>query len=80
MTYRIHYTLPDGTEDSIVIRAATIEALQAIAFAEVSKRGGTDWLASKSRTERRDLFESLVLIGALIAVAVLCVLRAKGWL
>lgn len=39
---RIHYTLPDGTEDSIVIRAETDAELIAIAHAEVAKRNATN--------------------------------------
>jgi hypothetical protein len=38
MKIKIHYTLPKGEEDSLVIEADTIEELQVIAKNEVEKR------------------------------------------
>jgi hypothetical protein len=42
LTYRITGTTRNGTEDSIVISADTIEELQVIAKREVQSRGWTD--------------------------------------
>jgi len=42
MRYRIHFTLPDGTEDSVVIAADSIEELRKLADEEVAKRNGKD--------------------------------------
>ena len=41
MTVRIHYTLPDGAEDSLVL-TGTLDDLRTRARAEVDARGGTD--------------------------------------
>ena len=41
MTVRIHYTLPDGVEDSLVL-TGTLDDLRTRARAEVDARGGTD--------------------------------------
>ena len=41
MTVRIHYTLPDGTEDSVVL-TGTLDDLQVRARTEVNLRGGTN--------------------------------------
>jgi len=42
MTYRIYFTLRDGSDDSIVVAADTIEELRERAFAEIEKRGGSN--------------------------------------
>jgi hypothetical protein len=42
ITYRIYYTLPDGSEDSLPIDAETIEELQSIAAVEIAARKATD--------------------------------------
>lgn len=42
MRYRIHYTLADGTEDSVVVSGDTIEEVREQAHSEVARRGGTD--------------------------------------
>lgn len=42
MTYRIHFTLPDGTEDSIVLSGDTVEDIRAQADIEVARRSGTN--------------------------------------
>lgn len=42
-TYRIHYTLPDGSNDSLVLETDTIEELQEQAAHEVTKRNATDF-------------------------------------
>lgn len=41
MTVRIHYTLPDGSEDWFVL-TGTLDDLPARARAEVEARGGTN--------------------------------------
>lgn len=40
--YRVHYTLPDGSEDSIVLSGSSIKAIQKKADSEIAKRGGTN--------------------------------------
>jgi len=42
MMYRIHYTLADGSEESVLISGGSIEGIQKRAAEEVEKRGGTD--------------------------------------
>ena len=42
MTFVIHYTLADGTEDSIILTAETIEEIQQQAAVELVRRGGQD--------------------------------------
>lgn len=42
MKFRIHYTLPDGAEDSIVITGESTDEIREKADAEISKRIGTD--------------------------------------
>lgn len=42
MKYRIHYTLPDGSEDSVVIWGDSIEEILGLAAYEVDLRGGTN--------------------------------------
>lgn len=43
MTVRIHYTLPDGTEDSLVL-TGTLDELRERARREVDARGGkNEW-------------------------------------
>lgn len=42
MMYRIHYTLADGSEDSILISGGSIEGIRKRAAEEVAKRGGTN--------------------------------------
>lgn len=42
MMYRIHYTLADGSEDSILISGGSIEGIRARAEEELAKRGGTN--------------------------------------
>ena len=42
MKFKIHYTLPDGTEDSVVLIGDSIEELQERASAEITKRNATD--------------------------------------
>lgn len=42
MTYRTHFTLPDGSTDSVVLHADSIDELQAQAREAVDSRGGTD--------------------------------------
>jgi hypothetical protein len=42
MTYRIHFTLPDGSTDSVVLYADSIDELRAQAREAVDSRGGTD--------------------------------------
>ena len=40
MKFEIHFDLPSGDEDSIVIEGDTIEELKKMADYEVEKRGG----------------------------------------
>jgi hypothetical protein len=42
MMYRIHFTLADGTEDSIVVSGGSIDAIRKRADEEISIRGGRD--------------------------------------
>ncbi|UVG34436.1 hypothetical protein SEA_GAZEBO_67 [Microbacterium phage Gazebo] len=42
MRYRIHFTLADGTEDSVVISGGSVEAIRDRADEEVARRGGRD--------------------------------------
>ena len=42
MTFEIHFTLKDGSEDFVVISGDTISEIQEIAVREVEKRGGSD--------------------------------------
>ena len=42
LKYRIHFTLSDGTEDSIVLTGSTIQEIRENADIEVNKRGGID--------------------------------------
>ncbi|MBT2484797.1 MULTISPECIES: hypothetical protein [unclassified Microbacterium] len=42
MRYRIHYTLADGSEDSIVLAGDSIESIREQAAEELAKRGGTN--------------------------------------
>ena len=42
MKFKIHYTLPDGSDDSIVISGETTDEIREKADAELAKRGGTD--------------------------------------
>lgn len=42
MIYRIHYTLTDGTEDSIVCSGETIADIRELAEEEVSRRRGAN--------------------------------------
>lgn len=42
MIFRIHFTLPNGSQDSVVIEGDDIDELRERAEAEVAKRGATD--------------------------------------
>ena len=42
MEFRIHYTLPDGSDDSTVVAGETIEEIQAAAQQVVAQRCGSD--------------------------------------
>ena len=42
MNFRIHYALPDGSDDSTVVSGETIEEIQAAAQAAVAERCGSD--------------------------------------
>ena len=42
MKFRIHFELPDGSEDSIDIEAETLEEIRKKAGLEVFKRRGTN--------------------------------------
>lgn len=42
MKVKIHYTLSDGKEDSLVIEEDTIEQVQKTAQDEIKKRNATD--------------------------------------
>lgn len=42
MKFRINYTLPDGSDDSVVISGDTTDEIREKADAELTKRGGTD--------------------------------------
>jgi hypothetical protein len=42
MKFKIHFTLNDGTEDSIVVSGDTLEEIREKAYAELDKRGGRD--------------------------------------
>ena len=42
MNFRIHYTLPDGSNDSTVVSGETIEEIQAAAQQVVAERCGSD--------------------------------------
>ena len=42
MEFRIHYTLPDGSDDSTVVAGETIEEIQAAAQQVVAERCGSD--------------------------------------
>lgn len=42
MMYRIHYTLADGSEDSMLISGGSIEGIQKRAAEEIDKRGAVN--------------------------------------
>jgi hypothetical protein len=42
MKYRIHFTLPDGSTDSVDVQADSVEQIREKARAAVDSRGGTD--------------------------------------
>ena len=42
MKFEIHFTLPSGDEDFIVLEGETVDELREMADREVEKRGGTD--------------------------------------
>lgn len=42
MKYRIHFTLPDGSDDFVVVSGSSIEAIRQRAREEVAERGGRD--------------------------------------
>lgn len=42
MKFRIHYTLPDGSEDSTVVSGETIAEIQLAAQESVTERCGSD--------------------------------------
>jgi hypothetical protein len=42
LTYRIYYTLPDGSDDSVVLSGESLAAIREQAVAEVARRGGRD--------------------------------------
>jgi len=42
MKARIHYTLPDGSDDQIDIEGETVEDIRASANRELEARGATD--------------------------------------
>lgn len=42
MRYRTHYTLADGSEDSIVLSGDTIEEIREKAQSEIERRGATN--------------------------------------
>lgn len=42
VTYWIHFTLSDGSEDKVQVSGDTIEEIRQAAEHEVSKRGGFD--------------------------------------
>jgi hypothetical protein len=54
MKFRIHFTLKDGTEDSVVVSGDTIEEIREKAEKEVSSRGGLDpWSESLVESKER---------------------------
>lgn len=42
MRYRIHFTLADGSEDSVIVSGDTIEEVRESAAYQVDIRGGRD--------------------------------------
>ena len=40
MTYRIHFDLPDGSSDSVLVTGETVEEIREKSQAELAKRGG----------------------------------------
>lgn len=42
VTYRIHYTLPDGTEDAVIVEGETIEDVRYKAEQEIAARNATN--------------------------------------
>ena len=42
MTFRIHFTWPDGTEDSFIVSGETVEEIRALAQAGVAYRNGSN--------------------------------------
>lgn len=42
MTFRIHFTWPDGTEDSVILSGDTVEEIREKAHAEVARRNGSN--------------------------------------
>lgn len=42
MTYKIHFTLADGSEDSVVVSGETVDEIREAAQHELDKRGGFD--------------------------------------
>ena len=42
MTFKIHFELSDGTEDSVIITGDTVDEIRTKADAELEKRGGAD--------------------------------------
>lgn len=47
MRYRVHFTLADGTEDSVVVEGEAFPEIREQAGQEVAKRGGTDAWSEK---------------------------------
>lgn len=45
--YLIHFTLPDGTEDSLIIKATTLEEVRKQAGKELIKRNSTNEWSEK---------------------------------
>ena len=42
LVYKIHYTLPDGSEDSVIVSAENVADLREKANHEVNRRSGTN--------------------------------------
>jgi hypothetical protein len=42
MQFRIHFTLSDGKEDSVIVSGSTIEAIREAAIDAVERRQGKD--------------------------------------
>ena len=47
MKFEIHFTLPDGSEDMIIVEGDSIEEIRKSAHAKVDLRGGHDLWSEK---------------------------------
>jgi len=51
MKFKIHFELPDGTEDSVILEGDELEEIRVQAMKEISKRNGKNYW-SEEMTDR----------------------------